>query len=62
MCQQCSEGSIHSNGYCDMCGFNELRFIEEYELWLTTLEEPAFIAEWTAWSDSLTTALLEEAA
>jgi len=51
MCQQCSEGSIQSNGFCDICGFNELRFVEEYEFWLTTLETPAFIAEWTEWTE-----------
>jgi hypothetical protein len=45
-----------------MCGFNELRFIEEYELWLTSLQEPAFMAEWRAWADSLATQPLEVAA
>ena len=54
MCSQCSEGSIQSNGNCDMCGFNELRYVEEYELWLVSLDEPVFIKEWNAWSQALT--------
>lgn len=52
MCHKCSEGSIQSNGFCDMCGFNELRFIEEYDQWRESLKEPAFIAEWTEYRES----------
>lgn len=62
MCQQCSEGVILSNGFCDICGFNELRFVEEYESWLDSLDAPAFIEEWEQWCDVIHANEVKEAA
>ena len=45
MCRNCSEGSILSNGFCDMCGFNELRFVEEWEAWSEELDAQARLEE-----------------
>tara|TARA_S200002703_G_scaffold132563_2_gene120428 strand:+ start:991 stop:1167 length:177 start_codon:yes stop_codon:yes gene_type:complete len=52
-CRNCKDGSIQTNGYCDVCGFNELQFVMEYDAWLDSLEAPAFIAEWEEWKESL---------
>ncbi len=48
-CTQCSIGSILGNGFCDMCGFNSLQFVEEHEAWLDTLNTPEFTMEVRTW-------------
>lgn len=38
-CRNCVEGSITSRGVCDLCGFNELQFVEEWENFSVMLDE-----------------------
>jgi hypothetical protein len=40
-CRDCITGSILSNGHCDMCGFDEMQFINEYDDWVEEVEEAA---------------------
>ena len=47
MCRNCSEGSINSHGFCDMCGFDEMQFINEWDEWV---EDTTFMPEWEEYS------------
>ena len=38
-CRNCVEGSIQSTGFCDLCGFKELRFVEEWEAWSSEVDD-----------------------
>ena len=38
-CHSCTIGSIQSNGHCDMCGFDEMQFINEWEEWTTAAND-----------------------
>ena len=52
-CRNCVEGSIQSTGFCDLCGFNELRFVEEWEAWSVELDaQMDAYEEWAAYCDS----------
>ena len=48
MCRNCQEGSINSHGFCDMCGFDEMQFINEWDEWVATTEDPTCMNEWQA--------------
>jgi len=52
-CRQCVEGSIQPNGMCDMCGHDELQFIQEYDEWQASLNDPQFLQEWEEWQGGL---------
>jgi len=56
MCRNCNEGSINSHGFCDMCGFDEMQFINEWEEWRASMDDPQFVTEWVAWKEELSIA------
>ena len=37
-CRACIEGSISHHGRCDLCGFDEMQFINEWDEWSESLE------------------------
>lgn len=32
-CQVCGEGSVMNNGYCDLCGTDHMKLLNEYDDW-----------------------------
>ena len=52
-CRQCQIGFIGSHGYCDTCGFNELRFVEEYELYLDATTDKGAQQDYEQWDEYL---------
>lgn len=48
-CRNCCEGSIQSNGHCDLCGFDEIKFVMEYEQFLDS-EEPTREQDYDEWA------------
>ena len=45
MCSNCPEGSIQTNGFCDMCGFDEMQYINELEEWQASVDESNSVNE-----------------
>ena len=52
-CRACTEGSITSAGYCDLCGFNELQFIMEWEEWSDSLEADPNMEAYEQWASEM---------
>lgn len=47
-CRQCVEGSIQSNGICDLCGFDEMIFINEHDDWA----DDTTLADWVEYQEA----------